>query len=151
MFSALSPLKNWPQSGQSWHSSLIIAKTKLSVDLCQQAIGLLDAGGTPQQLASTFCVNVTTVYCPKHRFMPPTILDDLLRCGSQTVTTTAQNCRFRRHYYRDNRETTANTSRHTIGMHGRPISDPCVRLLHTWKTMSPQDVRSSQFSNALTF
>ena len=93
----------------------------------QQAIGRLDAGETPQQVALTFGVNVTTIYHLQHRFYATNSTDDLPRSGRPRVTTAAQDRRLRRQHYRDNRETAANTARNTIGVHGRPVSDRTVR------------------------
>ena len=100
---------------------------RLSEEHRQQAIGRLDAGETPLQVATAFGVHVTTIHRLRHRFLATNSTRDLPRSGRPRVTTAAQDRLLSRRHHRDPHETAANSARNTPGVHGRPISERTVR------------------------
>ena len=100
---------------------------RLTADQRNRAIGRLQAGDDPRNVANVFGCHISTIYRLEARRRQTGSVSDRLRSGRPPVTTPAQNRVIVRNFRRDPFQTANEVARTTIGSHGRPINDRTVR------------------------
>ena len=93
----------------------------------ERAIGRLQAGNRPAQVAAAFGVAVSTICRLWVRFQAYGGVQDNARSGRPRVTTAHQDRLIHRHHLRQPFTPATETARNTIGRHGAPISGETVR------------------------
>ena len=99
---------------------------RLSRKQRHQAVGRLGAGESGQIVANAYNVNVRTIYRLKHRYNTTNSINDRPRSGRPRFNKPRQGRFILRQHLQD-RFTTIDTARHTIGTLQRPISADTVR------------------------
>ena len=95
----------------------------------ERALGRLQAGETPQRVATVFNVHLSTVYRLLHRFRTTGSVADSPRAGRPQVTTPRQRRAILRHHRAQPFTTASSTARNTVGSHNRPINRRTVARL----------------------
>ncbi|CAC5418005.1 unnamed protein product [Mytilus coruscus] len=93
----------------------------------EKAIGRLNAGQRPQDVANAFNSNVRTIQRLRERHNTPNSTNDRPRTGRPRVTTLRQDRYILRHHLQNRFLCATHTARQTIGINQRPISDDTVR------------------------
>ena len=94
-------------------------------DRCR-AVGRLEDGDSPQQVAIALDGHICIAYRLQSRFQAPNTTDDLPRSGRPRMTTPAQDRHLVRQHRRDPHQIASDTARNTVGIHGRLLSDRTV-------------------------
>jgi hypothetical protein len=93
----------------------------------EHAIGRLNAGESPQFIADAFNCNVRIIQRLQRRCNATNSTLDPPRSGHPQVTKQRQDRYILRHHLQDWFATAAQTARHTIGIHHKPVSDDTIR------------------------
>jgi len=100
---------------------------RLSTEQRWSAIGMLESGMLPGEIALHFGCSTRTIVKLRRRHATTGTVDDHPRSGRPRVTTGNQDRYIRLHHLRDRWIPASRTAAETIGTHGRPVSSRTIR------------------------
>ena len=99
---------------------------RLNAQNVERALGQLQAGNRPEEVAIAFGVHISTIYRLYERFEQTQSTQDRPRCGRPRVTSGRVDRHIVREHTADRFLTASATARNTVGTHGRAVSHQTI-------------------------